>query len=166
MVRLCPERYATERAHKLHPRATGPYRVRHVINPNAYDIAIPPDWGILLTFNVCDLVPYQGPLKVPCEPGLPPDSSESSLFAPEENDGPHSTACNVTANDPDSGVVRGILQGHKGKMTRRKSEWGVASALRNQRHGRRNSTTSRGFFPLSGGGGGINRGLPLSRGII
>ena len=41
MVRLRPERYAMEKAHKLHPHAAGPFSVRRVINPNAYDVAIP-----------------------------------------------------------------------------------------------------------------------------
>ena len=43
MVRLYPERYAMERAHKLHPRAAGPFPIRWVINPNAYDVGIPSD---------------------------------------------------------------------------------------------------------------------------
>ena len=103
MVRLRPERYAAERAHKLHPRAAGPYRVRRVINSNAYNIAIPSDWGIPSTFNICDLVLYKGSLEVPSEPGLPPDSSASSLFAPEENDGPHSPSNSVTDNGPQTG---------------------------------------------------------------
>ena len=111
MVRLHLERYATKRAHKLHPRAAGPFRVHCVINPNAYDIAIPPDWGIPSTFNVCDLVSYQGPLEVPSESGLPPDSTEPSRFAPEENDRSHSTASDVMANDPESGVVQGDSSG-------------------------------------------------------
>ena len=99
MVRLRPERYAAERAHKLHPRVAGPFRVRRKINPNAYDVAIPRDWGILTTFNIGDLLPYQGPLEVPSEPGLPPDSTESSLLEPEENDGPHSPANTETVDD-------------------------------------------------------------------
>ena len=99
MVQLRPERYATEKAHKLHPRADGPFQVRRKINPNAYEIAIPPEWGIPNTFNVCDLIPYLGPLEVPTEPSLPPDSTESSLVDPEENDGPRAPATDITAND-------------------------------------------------------------------
>ena len=106
MIRLRPERYAAERAHKLHPRAAVPFRVRRKINPNAYDVAIPPDWGIPTTFNISDLLPYQGPLEVPSEPGLPPDSTESSLLEPEENDGPHSPAKAVTVDD-DLAVLTG-----------------------------------------------------------
>ena len=90
-----------EKAHKLHPRAAGPFSVRRVINPNAYDIAIPPEWGISSTFNIGDLVAYQGPLEVPPKPGLPHNSTESSLFAPEENNGDHSPPRNVATNGPE-----------------------------------------------------------------
>ena len=92
MIRLRPERYAMENTHKLHPRAAGPFKVRRKINSNAYEIAIPLDWRIPTTFNVCDLVPYQGPLDVPTEPGHPLDSPGSSLLEPGEDDrarGPH-----------------------------------------------------------------------------
>ena len=99
MVRLRPERYATEKAHKLHPRAAGPFEILRVINPNAYIVAIPPEWGISSTFNICDLVDYHGPLDVPAEPGLPPNSTESSAFVSEENDGDHTPSGNVVDND-------------------------------------------------------------------
>ena len=100
MIRLCPERYANENAHKLHPRAAGPFQVRWKINSNSYDIAIPPDWRIPTAFNVCDLVPYQGELDVPTEPGHPPDSPESSLLEPGEDDGSHGSREGATANAP------------------------------------------------------------------
>ena len=106
MVRLRPERYAAERAHKLHPRADGPFQVRRKINPNAYDVAIPPELGILTTFNICDLIPYRGPLEIPIEPGLPPDSTESSLFVPEEDDGPRDPATGVTVEDDLAATAR------------------------------------------------------------
>ena len=35
MIQLRPERYAMEKAHKLHPRTVGPFSVRRAINPNA-----------------------------------------------------------------------------------------------------------------------------------
>ena len=98
MVRLRPERYANENAHKLHPHAAGPFQVRGKINPNAYDIAIPTDWRIPSTFNICDLVPYQGRLEVPTAPGRPPDSTESSLLDPGENDGSRSPCKGITAD--------------------------------------------------------------------
>ena len=99
MVRLRPKRYTGEKAHKLHPRANGPFQLRRKINPNAYKIAIPPEWGILNTFNICDLIPYQGPLEVPTELGLLPDSTESSLVDPEENNGPRTPATEITVDD-------------------------------------------------------------------
>ena len=100
MVRLRPERYANENEHNLHPRAAGPFQVCEKINPNAYDIAIPPDWRIPSTFYICDLVTYQGRLEVPTEPGRPPDSTESSLLDPEEDDGSRSPRKGVTTDVP------------------------------------------------------------------
>ena len=99
MIQLQPERYAGEKVHKLHPRAAGPFRIRRKINPNAYDVAIPSDWGIPTSFNIYDLVPYPGPLAVPTEPGLPPNSSEPSFLEPEENDGSHVPAEGITTSD-------------------------------------------------------------------
>ena len=80
MIQLRPERYEAKKAHKLHPRAAGPFRVRRKINPNAFDVAIPPEWGILTTFNICNILPYQGPLEVPTEPGLSPDSMVTCIY--------------------------------------------------------------------------------------
>ena len=111
MVRLRRERYANENAHKLHPRAANPFQVRGKINANAYDIAIPPDSKIPSTFNICDLVPYRGRMKVPTEPGRPPDSTESSLLDPEEDDGSRSPRKGITADaltmNPDGKKPRG-----------------------------------------------------------
>ena len=100
MVRLRPERYAMEKAHKLHPRAAGPFSIRRIVNPNAYDVEIPPEWGISSTFNIGDLVAYRGPLEIPSEPGLSPYSTESSLSTPAENDGDHSPG-DTAFNGPD-----------------------------------------------------------------
>ena len=100
MVWLRPERYTSENAHKLHPRAAGPFQVRGKINANAYDIATPPDWKIPATFNICDLVPYWGRMEVPTEPGRPPDSTESCFLDPEEDDGSRSPRKSVMANAP------------------------------------------------------------------
>ena len=107
MIRLRPQRYAMEKAHKLHPRAAGPFPIRRVINPNAYDVAIPSEWGISSTFNIDDLVAYQGSLDIPPEPGLPPHSTEPSLSAPEENDGDDSPTNDVPTNEPESGAETG-----------------------------------------------------------
>ena len=101
MVRLRLERNANENAHKLHPRAAGPFQVRGKINANTYDdIAIPINWRIPSTFNICDLVPYRGRLEVPTELGRPPDSMESSLLDPEEDDGSGSPRKGVTTDVP------------------------------------------------------------------
>ena len=108
MIRLRPERYATERAHKLHPRAAGPFRIRRKINPNAYDVDIPSDWGIPSTFNICDIILYPGPLTIPTEPGLPANSAEPSLFEPEEDDGPLVPATGVTTTLESIDALRGF----------------------------------------------------------
>ena len=89
-----------EKAQKLHPRAARPFAIRRVVNPNAYDVEIPSDWGISSTFNINDLVAYQGPLEVPPKPGLSPYSTESSLSTPAENDGDHSPR-DIAFNGPD-----------------------------------------------------------------
>ena len=98
MIRLRPERYAQEKAHKLHPHAAGPFLIRRKINPNAYDVAILSEWGIPTSFKICDLVPYPGPLAVPTEPGLPPDSSELSFLESKENDGSHVPVEGITTS--------------------------------------------------------------------
>ena len=98
MIRLRPERYATENAHKLHPRAAGPFKVHTKIISNAYDIAILPDKRIPTNFKICDLVPYQGQLDVPIEPGHPPDLPGSSLLEPREDDGSRGPHEGETAN--------------------------------------------------------------------
>ena len=69
-------------------------------------MAIPPEWGIPTTFNICDLTPYRGPLEVPAEPGLPPDSTESSLLVPEENDGPRPSAATMATDDDPYDIPR------------------------------------------------------------
>ena len=107
MIRLHPEHYAMKKAHKLHPRAAGPFPIRRVINSNAYDVAIPSEWGISSTFNICDLVAYQGPLEIPSEPGLPPQSTKSSLSAPEENDGDPPSTEDAATNYPEPGAGPG-----------------------------------------------------------
>ena len=89
-----------KKAHKLHPRAAGPFSVQRIVNPNAYDVEIPPEWGISSTFNFGDLVAYRGPLGIPPEPRLSPYSTESSLSTPAENDGDHSPG-DIAFNGPD-----------------------------------------------------------------
>ena len=148
MVRLRPERYAMEKAHKLHPRTAGPFSVLRVVNPNAYDVAIPPEWGIASNFNIGDLVAYQGPLEVPPEPGLSPYSTESSLFAPAENDGDHSPR-NIAINGPDPVTEPQASAERKQKWKRLKNRKGAHGARRNRQPGRQNISISSTFPFLS-----------------
>ena len=41
------------------PRADGPFEVLERINDNAYKLELPGDYGVLATFNVVDLSPYE-----------------------------------------------------------------------------------------------------------
>jgi len=49
----------------LHARSTGPYKILKKINPNAYVIDLPSNFGIRSIFNISDLVAYKSPL---CNP--------------------------------------------------------------------------------------------------
>ena len=44
---------------KLHARSTGPYKILKKINIDAYVIDLPSNFGIILTFNILDLVTYK-----------------------------------------------------------------------------------------------------------
>jgi len=41
------------------PRADGPFEILEKINDNAYKVELPGDYGVLATFNVTDLSPYE-----------------------------------------------------------------------------------------------------------
>jgi hypothetical protein len=43
------------RKSKLMPRADGPFKILEKVNDNAYKFALPPDFGVSLTFNITDL---------------------------------------------------------------------------------------------------------------
>ena len=53
------ERFPNRRFVKLHPRADGPFKIIQKINDNAYKVELPGDYGVLATFNVSDLSPYE-----------------------------------------------------------------------------------------------------------
>ncbi|XP_052728498.1 uncharacterized protein LOC128195296 [Vigna angularis] len=59
-VHLRKERFPQLRKSKLNPRGDGPFRVIRRINNNAYQIDLPPEYGVHATFNVSDLKPFAG----------------------------------------------------------------------------------------------------------
>jgi hypothetical protein len=40
--------------------ADGPFKILEKINDNAYKLELPPDFGVIPTFNISDLRPYLG----------------------------------------------------------------------------------------------------------
>jgi len=43
---------------KLMPRGDGPFPVIERLNDNAYKVALPPEYQVHNTFNVCNLSPF------------------------------------------------------------------------------------------------------------
>jgi hypothetical protein len=41
-------------------RAAGPFKILAKINDNAYKLELPPEFGVIPTFNISDLRPYFG----------------------------------------------------------------------------------------------------------
>ncbi len=68
MIRLKPERFPPGTMKKLHARSAGPFRILKKIEPNAYVVDLPLDFGISSTFNISDLIEYKGPTLIPSEP--------------------------------------------------------------------------------------------------
>ena len=58
-IHLRKERFPAKRKNKLMPRADGPFEVLERINDSAYKVDLPGDYGVLATFNVTDLQPYE-----------------------------------------------------------------------------------------------------------
>ena len=83
-IQLRKERFPFKRKSKLLPRSDGPFEVLEKVNPNAYKIDLPGDYGVSATFNVADLSPYYD-----AEEDLPSLRSNSSLAG--EDDGDHPT---------------------------------------------------------------------------
>jgi len=56
MIQIRSERFPPGTIKKLHAHSAGPYKILKKINPNAYIIGLPSDFGISPTFNISDLV--------------------------------------------------------------------------------------------------------------
>ena len=61
MVRIRPERYPPGTVKKLHARSAGPFKILKKINSNAYVVDLLPDFSIIPSFNIEDLIAYKGP---------------------------------------------------------------------------------------------------------
>ena len=59
-MHLRKERFPNIRKSKLSPRGDGPFQIIKKINNNAYQLDLPPEYGVHPTFNITDLVPFVG----------------------------------------------------------------------------------------------------------
>ncbi|WVZ75405.1 hypothetical protein U9M48_023458, partial [Paspalum notatum var. saurae] len=59
-LHLRKDRFLDLRKSKLMPRANGPFKIIEKINDNAYQLELPPEFGVSPTFNIADLKPYLG----------------------------------------------------------------------------------------------------------
>ena len=82
MVKMRPERFPQGSNRKLQARSTGPFKILSKIGANAYILKIPSDWGISSTFNVEDLVQFQGSISMPSNPFERPSESEPKPESP------------------------------------------------------------------------------------
>jgi len=59
-LHLRKERFPNIRKSKLSPRGDGPFQIIKKINNNAYQLDLPPEYGVHPIFNITDLVPFVG----------------------------------------------------------------------------------------------------------
>jgi len=59
-LHLRKERFPNIRKSKLSPRGDGSFQIIKNINNNAYQLDLPPEYGVHPTFNITDLVPFVG----------------------------------------------------------------------------------------------------------
>ena len=80
MVRT--ERLLPGKVSKLGSQGSGPFKVLKRIGTNAYELELPKEFGVNPTFNVSDLMPYQGPVVEPSEELEPSSSLEREPSPP------------------------------------------------------------------------------------
>ena len=59
-LHLRKDRFLTKRKSKLSPREDGPFQFLKRINNNVYQIYLPEEYGVHITFDVMDLTPFLG----------------------------------------------------------------------------------------------------------
>ena len=82
MIKMRPERFPQGSNRKLQARSAGPFKVLSKIGANTYILEILSNWGISPTFNVEDLVQFQGSTSMPSDPFERPSESEAKLDSP------------------------------------------------------------------------------------
>ena len=83
MVKIRPKRFPRGSNKKLQARSTGPFKILSKVGANAYILEIPSDWGISSTFNIEDLVQFQGSNTMSSNPFVHPSESEPKLDSPQ-----------------------------------------------------------------------------------
>ena len=58
-VHMRKERFPMKSKSKLHPRGIGPFQVVSRISDNAYKLDLPGEYGVIATFNVSNLSPFE-----------------------------------------------------------------------------------------------------------
>ncbi|KAI0491510.1 hypothetical protein KFK09_025770 [Dendrobium nobile] len=61
MVRIRPERFPPGSVKKLHARSVGPFKILAKVNNNAYVLELPEGFNMNPTFNIGDIVAFEGP---------------------------------------------------------------------------------------------------------
>ena len=80
---------------KLPPRFDGPFEVLEKINPNAYKIDLPREYGVSATFNVADFSPYLDE-----EDEVPSLRTNSSQVGEDDGDHPEALSMVKAAQGP------------------------------------------------------------------
>ena len=104
MDSLRKEKFPSKRQSKLLPRSDGPFEVAEKINPNAYKIDLPEEYGVSATFNVADLSPY-----LDADEELPSLTTNSSQAGDDDGDHSHDRSMIKVAQGPRKEVVLSLV---------------------------------------------------------
>ena len=100
-VHLRKGRFPAKRKSKLAQRGDGPFEVVKAIGDNAYEIALPSEYGVHNTFNVADLEAYVEPETDDGEAGtLHSQVGEGDAILPSMNAKEEEDALRVTTEGP------------------------------------------------------------------
>ena len=87
IIKLRTKRFSSSTMKKLHAQGARSFKIIKKIEPNAYVLELPPDFGISSTFNIFDLREYIELTLIPSEPFKPDPilESEPNLECPPVN---------------------------------------------------------------------------------